>query len=153
MGCGILNGIRRQTKRRQIFSPMILIVLIGSNIPVPADWQFHTDDFPLYSNIVYPYEINPPFMPKDYNPVGCYARTFTIPENWDKHQVFLHFAGVNSAFYVWVNGQKVGYSEGSKTPAEFDISSYLLVGDNQLAVQVIRWSDGTYLEGSRFLAP
>ena len=119
-------------------------------IPVPANWQFHTDDFPLYSNIVYPYEINPPFMPKDYNPVGCYARTFTIPENWDKHQVFLHFAGVNSAFYVWVNGQKVGYSEGSKTPAEFDISSYLLVGDNQLAVQVIRWSDGTYLEDQDF---
>ena len=119
-------------------------------IPVPANWQFHTDDFPLYSNIVYPYEINPPFMPKEYNPVGCYVRTFTIPENWDKHQVFLHFAGVNSAFYVWVNGQKVGYSEGSKTPAEFDISSYLLAGDNQLAVQVIRWSDGTYLEDQDF---
>ena len=64
-------------------------------IPVPANWQFHTVDFPLYSNIVYPYEINPPFMPKDYNPVGCYIRTFTIPENWNKHQVFLHFAGVN----------------------------------------------------------
>ena len=119
-------------------------------IPVPANWQFHTVDFPLYSNIVYPYEINPPFMPKDYNPVGCYIRTFTIPENWNKHQVFLHFAGVNSAFYVWVNGQKVGYSEGSKTPAEFDISSYLLAGDNQLAVQVIRWSDGTYLEDQDF---
>jgi beta-galactosidase len=119
-------------------------------IPVPANWQFHTDDFPLYSNIVYPYEINPPFMPKDYNPVGCYARTFTIPENWDNHKVFLHFAGVNSALYVWVNGQKVGYSEGSKTPAEFDITSYLLAGDNQLAVQVIRWSDGTYLEDQDF---
>ena len=119
-------------------------------IPVPANWQFHTDDFPLYSNIVYPYEINPPFMPKDYNPVGCYVRTFTIPENWDEHQVFLHFAGVNSGFYVWVNGQKVGYSEGSKTPAEFDISSYLLTGENQLAIQVIRWSDGTYLEDQDF---
>ena len=119
-------------------------------IPVPANWQFHTDDFPLYSNKVYPYQINPPFMPKDYNPVGCYVRTFSIPENWDKHQVFLHFAGVNSAFYVWVNGQRVGYSEGSKTPAEFDISSYLLAGDNQLAVLVIRWSDGTYLEDQDF---
>ena len=149
---GILNYRRSEKEAPKDFFKNEFDRSDWGTIPVPANWQFHTDDFPLYSNIVYPYEINPPFMPKDYNPVGCYVRTFTIPENWDKHQVFLHFAGVNSAFYVWVNGQKVGYSEGSKTPAEFDISSYLLLGDNQLAVQVIRWSDGTYLEDQDFLA-
>lgn len=119
------------------------------SIPVPADWQFHTDDFPVYTNIEYPYEINPPYMPA-YNPAGCYLRNFSIPDNWDNHEVFLHFAGVNSALYVWVNGTKVGYSEGSKTPAEFNITSYLKEGENQLAVQVIRWSDGTYLEDQDF---
>ena len=119
-------------------------------IPVPANWQFHSEDFPIYSNIIYPYEINPPFMPKDYNPVGCYFRTFSVSNKWDNHQIFLHFAGVNSAFYVWLNGKKVGYSEGSKTPAEFDITKYLKKGENELALQVIRWSDGTYLEDQDF---
>lgn len=120
-----------------------------TTIPVPADWQFHTEDFPVYTNIEYPYEINPPYMP-EYNPTGCYLHSFLLPNNWDNHEVFLHFAGVNSALYLWVNGQKVGYSEGSKTPVEFNISSYLNKGENQLAVQVIRWSDGTYLEDQDF---
>tara|TARA_B100000809_G_scaffold237914_1_gene258237 strand:- start:31966 stop:35100 length:3135 start_codon:yes stop_codon:yes gene_type:complete len=119
-------------------------------IPVPSDWQFHTDDFPLYTNIIYPYEINPPFMPKEYNPMGCYWRTFTVEEALQNKQLFIHFGAVNSAFYIWVNGKKVGYSEGSKTPAEFDISSYVRKGENSIALQVIRWSDGTYLEDQDF---
>ncbi|MDH5609935.1 MAG: DUF4981 domain-containing protein, partial [Cyclobacteriaceae bacterium] len=119
-------------------------------IPVPADWQFHTDDFPLYTNIIYPYPVDPPRVPHDYNPVGSYWRTFSVPADWAGQQVFLHFAGVNSAFYVWVNGQMVGYSEGSKTPAEFNITSYLAAGENTLAVAVYRWSDGTYLEDQDF---
>lgn len=120
------------------------------SIPVPANWQFHTDDFPLYTNIIYPYEINPPFMPKDYNPVGCYWRTFDVDENLRNKQLFIHFGAVNSAFYIWVNGQKVGYSEGSKTPAEFDISAFVKEGENNIALEVIRWSDGTYLEDQDF---
>jgi len=119
-------------------------------IPVPANWQFHTDDFPLYTNIIYPYEINPPFMPKDYNPIGCYWRTFTVEEPLLNQQIFMHFGAVNSAFYIWVNGKKVGYSEGSKTPAEFDVTSYLKEGENNVALEVIRWSDGTYLEDQDF---
>ena len=97
-------------------------------IPVPADWQFHSEDFPVYSNIIYPYEINPPYMPKDYNPIGLYHRKFKIGKDWNDKEVFIHFAGVNSAFYIWVNGVKVGYSEGSKTPAEFNITKYIKKG-------------------------
>ncbi len=119
-------------------------------IPVPADWQFHTKDFPLYTNIVYPFPVNPPYVPHDYNPVGSYWRTFTVPKDFADKQIFLHFAGVNSAFYVWVNGVKVGYSEGSKTPAEFDVTKYLKAGENELAVEVYRWSSGSYLEDQDF---
>jgi beta-galactosidase len=119
-------------------------------IPVPSNWQFHTKDFPLYTNIVYPYELNPPKVPRDYNPVGCYVRNFEIPESWKNNQVFIHFGSVNSAFYIWINGKKVGYSEGSKTPAEFNISNYIVEGENHIALQVIRWSDGTYIEGQDF---
>ena len=120
------------------------------NIPVPSNWQFHSDDFPLYTNIIYPYELNPPKVPRDYNPVGCYVRRFEIPESWKNNQVFIHFGSVNSAFYLWINGEKVGYSEGSKTPAEFNISDYIVKGENHIALQVIRWSDGTYIEGQDF---
>ena len=119
-------------------------------IPVPSDWQFHTDDFPLYTNIIYPYEIKPPFMPKDYNPIGCYYRTFEVEKQLQNKQLFVHFGAVNSAFYIWVNGKKVGYSEGSKTPAEFDLTSFVKEGKNSIALQVIRWSDGTYLEDQDF---
>ena len=119
-------------------------------IPVPADWQFHSEDFPVYSNIIYPYEINPPYMPKDYNPIGLYHRKFKISKDWNDKEVFIHFAGVNSAFYLWVNGVKVGYSEGSKTPAEFNITKHIKKGKNTLMLQVIRWSDGTYLEDQDF---
>jgi beta-galactosidase len=119
-------------------------------IPVPSNWQFHTKDFPLYTNVIYPYELNPPRVPRDYNPVGCYVRRFEIPDSWKNNQVFIHFGSVNSAFYLWVNGEKVGYSEGSKTPAEFNISEYIVEGENNIALQVIRWSDGTYIEGQDF---
>lgn len=120
-------------------------------IPVPSNWQFHTDDFPLYTNIIYPYDIDVvPHMPKDYNPIGMYFRTFEIEAPLQDKQIFMHFGAVNSAFYVWVNGEKVGYSEGSKTPAEFDVTSYLKEGVNNVALEVIRWSDGTYLEDQDF---
>ena len=120
------------------------------DIPVPSNWQFHTDDFPLYTNIVYPYEMNPPFMPKEYNPIGLYHREFSIDENWNDKQIFLHFGAVKSAFYLWINGNFVGYSEGSKTPAEFDVTKYLNGSVNQITMKVIRWSDGTYIEDQDF---
>ena len=119
-------------------------------IPVPSNWQFHSKDFPVYSNIIYPYKINPPYMPKDYNPVGLYHKTFVINDDWSDKEVFVHFGGVNSAFYLWINGKKIGYSEGSKTPAEFNITNYINKGKNSMFLQVIRWSDGTYIEDQDF---
>ena len=126
------------------------IIKKWDKIPVPSNWQFHSDDFPLYTNIVYPYEINPPYMPKDYNPIGLYHREFRVKKDWVDKEVFIHFGAVNSAFYIWINGTKVGYSEGSKTPAEFNITKYLNKENNSIVLQVIRWSDGTYLEDQDF---
>ncbi len=120
-------------------------------IPVPSAWQLHGYGVPIYVNIRYPFSpAKPPRIPHDDNPVGSYRRTFTVPEDWDGRQVFLHFAGVESAFYVWVNGRKVGYSQGSRTPAEFNVTKYLKPGENLLAVEVYRYSDGSYLEDQDF---
>lgn len=116
-------------------------------ITVPGSWQMQGYGTLLYTNVAYPFEKNPPLVPDGYNPVGSYKTTFTVPENWNGREVILHFGGVSSAMYVWVNGQKVGYSEDSKLPAEFNISDYLVPGQNDLAVEVYRWSDGSYLEG------
>ena len=115
-------------------------------IPVPSNWQMHGYGRPIYLNVRYPYPVDPPHIPHDYNPVGSYRRQFTIPDAWDGRQVFLHFDGVKSAFYVWVNGRQVGYSQDSMLPAEFNVTEYLRPGRNTLAVEVYRWSDGSYLE-------
>ncbi|MEN6427819.1 MAG: sugar-binding domain-containing protein, partial [Phycisphaerales bacterium] len=117
-----------------------------AEIPVPSNWEMHGYDKPIYLNMQYPHPTNPPYIAHDYNPVGSYRRQFTIPDSWDGWQVFLHFDGVISAFYLWVNGQMVGYSEDSMTPAEFNITPYLQKGTNTLAAQVYRWCDGSYLE-------
>ena len=120
-------------------------------IPVPSNWQLLGKyDQPHYTNIKHPFEANPPYVPTDTNSVGSYRTTFDVPDNWDGKQVFLHFDGVQSAMYVWVNGQKVGCSQGSMTPAEFNITPYVQPGENVLAAQVIRWSDGSYLEDQDF---
>jgi beta-galactosidase len=115
-------------------------------IPVPAVWELHGYGIPIYTNIRYPFPANPPYIPHDYNPVGSYRTEFEIPAAWTGRQTFVHFGGVYSAFYVWVNGQMVGYSEDSKTPAEFNITTHLHEGRNVLAAEVYRWSDGSYLE-------
>ncbi|TDT51977.1 glycoside hydrolase family 2 TIM barrel-domain containing protein [Fonticella tunisiensis] len=124
-------------------------------IKVPSNWQVEGYDHPIYTNITYPWtgveNPNPPYAPTKYNPVGSYRRTFTLPENWDGRQIFISFQGVESAFYVWVNGQKVGYSEDSYTPADFDITKYVRSGENTLAVEVYRWSDGSWLEDQDFI--
>jgi beta-galactosidase len=124
-------------------------------ISVPGNWQTQGFDYPIYTNVTYPWSgyenISPPAAPTVYNPVGSYRRTFTLPQNWEKQPCIVHFAGVESAFYVWVNGNYVGYSEDSYTPAEFDVSSYLNDGENTIAVQVFRWSDGSWLEDQDFI--
>ena len=119
-------------------------------IIVPSNWQMQGYDIPIYTNIRYPFPANPPFIPEDRNPVGSYRTEFTVPDSWKSRQVFIVFDGVESAFYLWINGQKVGYSEDSRTPAEFDLTPYLKPGKNILAAEVYRWSDGSYLEDQDF---
>ncbi len=119
-------------------------------IPVPSNWELHGYGVPIYTNIPYPFPPDPPHVPRDWNPVGSYRRTFDVPEDWDGMQVYLHFGSVKSAMYVWVNGQMVGFSKGSKTPAEFNVTPYLTGGRNVLAVEVYRFSDGAYLEGQDY---
>ncbi|MFN2457537.1 MAG: glycoside hydrolase family 2 TIM barrel-domain containing protein [Chitinophagaceae bacterium] len=118
------------------------------NISVPGNWQLQGNyDRPIFTNIKHPFPANPPYVPKqDTNATALYRRAFTIPETWTGKQVFLHFEGVQSAMYVWVNGKKVGYHEDGMIPAEFNITPYLQKGENTLAAEVINWSDGSYLE-------
>ena len=116
------------------------------DIRVPAHWQMEGFGHPKFRNIALPISTEPPGVPKDYNPVGSYLRTFQIPENWSDREVFLRFAGVTSAAYIWVNGKEVGYSQGGVAPVEFNVTPYLRSGNNTLAVRVYRFSDGTYLE-------
>ncbi|MFX1283680.1 MAG: glycoside hydrolase family 2 TIM barrel-domain containing protein [Promethearchaeota archaeon] len=121
------------------------------DIEVPGNWELQGFGIPIYTNILYPFDpADPPFIPHDWNPVGSYKRTFRVPKSWNGRQVFLHFGGVSSAMYVWVNEEKVGYSQGSKTPAEFNITKYLRKGVNTLSVEVYRWCDGSYLEGQDY---
>ncbi len=120
-------------------------------IPVPANWQLEGYGYPIYTNIAYAWgDPDPPHVPHDFNPIGSYRRTFEVPDDWQGRQVLLHFAGVDSAFYLWVNGESVGYSQGSRTPAEFNITPFLKPGENTLAAEVYRYSDGSYLECQDF---
>ena len=120
-------------------------------IPVPSAQEMHGYGNAHYTNVRYPYPTNPPFVDDNYNPIGSYRTTFSMPKEWESRRTILRFDGVYSGFYVWVNGQKVGYSEDSKGPAEFDISKFAKPGVNQLAVEVYRWTDGSYLEDQDML--
>lgn len=114
-------------------------------IPVPSCWQLHGHGIPVYTNVLYPFPVDPPRVPNE-NPVGLYRRAFSVPDAWHGLQVFVVFEGVSAAFYLWINGQPAGYSQGSHMPAEFNITPYLRPGANRLAVQVFQWCDGSYLE-------
>ena len=115
-------------------------------INVPSNWQMAGYDAPIYTNVTYPIPVNPPYVPAQ-NPTGCYSLTFNIEDAWlEEGQTRIIFDGVNSAFHLWCNGRWVGYGQDSRLPSEFDLSDYLLRGENRLAVMVLRWSDGSYLE-------
>jgi len=121
-----------------------------NEIPVPSNWEMEGYGIPIYTNIIYPYESKDVKAPREYNPVGSYRHSFTVPSNWEGREIFINFDGVQSAYYVWINGKKVGYCQGSRTPGEFNITSYLKEGKNSLAVEVYRWSDASYLEDQDF---
>ena len=115
-------------------------------MPVPSNWQMQGFDTPIYTNVTYPIPVTPPFVPQE-NPTGCYSLTFEVDDAWlHGGQTRIIFDGVNSAFHLWCNGQWIGYSQDSRLPAEFDLSAALRAGENRLAVMVLRWCDGSYLE-------
>ncbi len=114
-------------------------------IEVPRNWQTAGYGAPHYTNVVYPFPLDPPNVPTE-NPTGSYRRTFHVAEDWDGRQIRLHFEGVDSAFHLWVNGERVGYSEGARLPAEFDVSDYVEPGENTVAVRVYKWTNGSYIE-------
>ncbi len=124
--------------------------------PVPANWEVNGYGTPVYASSGYIFKIDPPRVtsepPRDYttyrerNPVGSYRRSFDVPAGWTGRRVFVHFGGVQSAFYVWVNGVRVGYSQGSMEPAEFEITAQMRAGKNSIAVEVYKFCDGSYLE-------
>ncbi len=120
-----------------------------SPIRVPGSWELQGFDAPIYTDVSYPFPPNPPFVPEDYNPVGCYVQEFIVPQDWeDEVDIYLDFEGVESAFYIWLNGQEVGYSEDSRLPAHFNITEYVRRDGqvNKVALKVFRYSDGSYLE-------
>ena len=117
---------------------------------VPGNWELAGYGLPIYTNVTYPYPLNPPFIPHDDNPTGCYRHSFDIPAEWEGRRVILHFESGLAAMHVWLNGHNVGYSEGTKTAVEFDITDYITRGENLIAIEGYRWADGTYLEDQDF---
>jgi beta-galactosidase len=173
--CVILNGdwkfqlVHKPSERIADFSKPDYDDSKWLNLPVPSNWQLPrfigqlkeyapqnlggiVDDYPIYVNIPYPWAKpwNPPKLPLEYNPVGMYRRDFEIPDNYAEQNIILHFAGVESMFYVWVNGEKVGMGKDSRTAVEFDVTEYVKPGKNNIAVEVFRWSDGSWLECQDF---
>lgn len=132
-----------------------------TDFTVPANWEINGYGTPIYVSAGYPFKIDPPRVTgepkssyttyKERNPVGQYRRNFTLPMGWEAEgQTFLRFEGVMSAFYVWINGERVGYSQGSMEPSEFNITRWLKPGENKIALEVYRYSDGSYLEDQDF---
>ncbi len=119
-------------------------------MPVPGNWEINGFGYPIYTNIVYPFPKNPPYIPHDDNPTGCYRHEFDIPAEWEGRRIILHFESGLAAMHIWVNGNKVGYSEGTKCAVAFDITPYAKQGSNLLAIEGYRWSDGSYLEDQDF---
>jgi beta-galactosidase len=118
-----------------------------TSITVPGHWQFQGHGQPNYTNTIFPFPCDPPRVPSQ-NPTGTYRRSFTVPSDWDSStQLRLRFDGVDSAYHIWLNGKEVGYAQGSRNPAEFDITKFVRHGDkNELVVRVYQWSDGSYIE-------
>ncbi len=122
-----------------------------SEIEVPGNWEVEGFGFPIYLDERFPFTTSWPDIPKAYNPVGQYRKFFTVPDAWKNKRVVLHIGAAKSSLEVWVNGKEVGFSQGAKTPAEFDITPYLIKGENLLALQIRRWTDASYLESQDML--
>ena len=121
-----------------------------SEITVPSNWEMQGFGDLFFRNVAQPFRANPPFVPREYNPTGSYRRSFTLPANWKGKHIYLRMEKTASASFVWINGQEVGYNEGAQEPAEYDVTSFLKPGKNTLAVNVIKYSDGVYLESQDY---
>ena len=119
------------------------------SIPVPSNWQMHGYEKPYYTNVNYPHPVDPPYVP-DENPCGVYRTTFQLDDLWMQRETYIVLAGVNSCFYLYLNGAEIGYSQCSHMPAEFNLTPHLVPGDNELVVKVLKWCDGSYLEDQDF---
>lgn len=154
------NWVKHPDMRPKDFYKNDFDVHYWDNLEVPSCWQMKGYGIPIYTNVTFPHAKTPPLImqpvPVEYtaydypNTVGSYIREFEVPATFSGRRTFIHFAGVESAMYLWVNGKKVGYSEDSRLPAEFDITNYIQAGTNRLAVEVYQWSDGSYLEDQDF---
>ena len=150
----MFNWVKQPSERPVNFYKENYDVSSWKTIAVPSTWENQGYGTMLYTNMTYPFKKNQPLIQtvpgytveKEPNPVGSYRRNFTIPQNWDGQEIFLHFDGVYSGMYVWVNGHKVGYSEGANNDAEFNVTKYVKTGDNMIAVEVYKWTDGSYIE-------
>ncbi len=148
------NWVKQPSERPVDFYKTDYDVSKWKEIHVPSNWEMLGYGTPIYTNITYPYVNRPPLIQpqkgytseKEPNPVGSYRRNFTVPSDWNDKEVILHFDGVYSGIYVWINGEKVGYSEGANNDAEFNITQYLKKGENSIAVEAYRWTDASYIE-------
>lgn len=154
-----LNGVwkfkwvKEPSQRPNTFFEKSFDVSGWDDITVPSNWEMQGYGTPLYVNVDQPFQKSPPYIHTwsyssdwDPNPVGSYRREFTLPDNWSSKQIFVHFGGIYSAAFIWINGKYVGYTQGANNDHEFDITAYAQSGKNSISVQVIRWSDGSYLE-------
>ena len=153
----LLNGLwqfnwqRSPSNKPQGFEQKAFDDSSWSQIPVPGNWEVEGFGYPIYLDERFPFSTTWPDVPSDYNPIGSYRKKFTLPKKWANKQVILHIGAAKSSLDVWLNGEKVGFSQGSKTPAEFDLTPYLNGGENLLALQIRRWTDASYLESQDML--
>ncbi|MYM34682.1 DUF4981 domain-containing protein [Duganella sp. FT94W] len=138
-----------EARPKDFFQPSFDVSKWGS-IQVPGMLQTQGYGKPIFTNIVYPFPANEPFIPHELNEVGSYRRNFDLPADWKERDVFLQIGAAGAAYYVWVNGQRVGYSEDSKLPSEFNLTKYVKPGRNVIAIELYRWADGSYLEDQDF---
>ncbi|KGJ88393.1 glycoside hydrolase family 2 TIM barrel-domain containing protein [Colwellia psychrerythraea] len=147
------NWVRDPSDRPENFYQVAFNDSSWPELAVPANWELNGYGIPIYVNPSFPFNMDnptPPDIPNGYNPVGSYRKTVTLSEQWQGQNIYIHLGAVKSAFYIWVNGKQVGYSQGSKLPAEFDITQFVHPGENIIALEVYRWSDGSYLEAQDF---
>ncbi|MGO2333146.1 MAG: glycoside hydrolase family 2 TIM barrel-domain containing protein [Pseudoalteromonas nigrifaciens] len=147
------NWVRDPSDRVKNFYEVDFNDSSWADFPVPANWEVNGYGIPIYVNPSYPFNManpTPPYIPNGYNPVGSYRKQIIIDDKWQGKNIYIYLGAVKSAFYIWVNGEQVGYSQGSKLPAEFDITEFVRFGENTIALEVYRWSDGSYLEAQDF---